>query len=357
MKKQKSILYWHVKKSSFVIKDLEILSSKFKVNEFLFKPKNNISILWEFTKQIYICLRFLFVSDGVICQFASYHSLLPVLIFKLFGKKTMIIAGGTDCVAFPSINYGNFQKKYLKWFTKKSFQLANIISPVDETLINYHYSYQNNDYPQQGYRFHVKKIKAKDEVIYNGFDSGKFDILSAFRQPNSFLTVAGNLETETFRKLKGIDLIISAAKQFPNCTFTVVGGKSAHFFNKPDNLILLDFVKNEELPNIYNSYEYYLQLSLSEGFPNALCEAMLCGCIPIVSNVGAMPKIIGNTGFILNKKDNNLLNELILQAINFKDKISSQQKVREQILANYHLSKREDKLLNVVNSLLSPNQN
>ena len=46
---------------------------------------------------------------------------------------------------------------------------------------------------------------------------------------------------------------------------------------------------------------------MSEGFPNALCEAMLSGCIPIVSNVGAMPKIVKETGYLLLKKDIYLL--------------------------------------------------
>lgn len=55
----------------------------------------------------------------------------------------------------------------------------------------------------------------------------------------------------------------------------------------------------------------YLQLSLTEGFPNALIEAMACGCIPIVSSVGAMPEIVGQTGRVLKKKNIADLNEII----------------------------------------------
>jgi glycosyltransferase involved in cell wall biosynthesis len=63
-------------------------------------------------------------------------------------------------------------------------------------------------------------------------------------------------------------------------------------------------------------HEYYFQLSIMEGFPNALAEAMLCGCIPIGSNVSGIPFIIGDTGYILNKRDINELNLLVENVLN-----------------------------------------
>jgi glycosyltransferase involved in cell wall biosynthesis len=55
---------------------------------------------------------------------------------------------------------------------------------------------------------------------------------------------------------------------------------------------------------------------MAEGFPSAICEAMLCGCIPIGSNVAAIPYIIGDTGFVLHKKDTDKLVELCHTALN-----------------------------------------
>src|SRR5205085_2238711 len=100
------------------------------------------------------------------------------------------------------------------------------------------------------------------------------------------------------------DLIMGMASKFPDCTFTIIG-----FKNSPENLVvpanvkLLGYVENTKLPLLFSEYTYYLQLSVSEGFPNALCEAMLCECVPIGSAVGAIPDIIADTGFILQKKD------------------------------------------------------
>lgn len=75
----------------------------------------------------------------------------------------------------------------------------------------------------------------------------------------------------------------------------------------PENVVLMKKINQDELINQFQAHEFYAQLSMFEGFPNALCEAMLCGCIPIGSSVSAIPDIIGETGFILDKKDDLML--------------------------------------------------
>lgn len=344
------ILYWDQGKSSFVKKDLEILRTEFEVIDYTFKAKNNLSILVELFRQARISLYHVFSCKIVICQFAGYHSLVPFIIFSLFGRKKVIIAGGTDCVAFPSIKYGNFQKKYLKWFTKKSFKLADIVSPVDDTLIKYTYTYQNDDFKEQGYRAYVKNARACDFVIYNGYDFDKFKITNTVRKSNTFLTVAANLNTQFGPSLKGIDLIIEISRKFTDCTFTIIGGEELQVNNKPNNLILLGNIDNNKLIEIYNDNQFYLQLSMSEGFPNALCEAMLCGCIPIVTNVGAMKKIVGEQGIVLEKKDVNLLSEKIEKAMSLLDE-SLMEKNRKLIKDNFTIENRKSQLIALLKTL------
>ncbi len=345
------VLYWDVGKSSFVLKDLAILNSQFRVYDYTFKAKNNFSIVFEFTKQFFICVYRVFSCNVVICQFSGYHSLVPLFVFKLFGKKRIIVAGGTDCVAFPSIKYGNFQKKYLKWFTKKSFQLSNYILPVDETLIQYDYTYQNSDYKKQGYRTFIKNLNAIDKVIYNGYDYNRFNIIDKTRKRNSFLTVGANLKTSFGPKLKGIDLIIEVSKLFKDYTFAIVGGKGFNENNVPENVILLDNIPNSELPKLYNQYEFYMQLSMSEGFPNSLCEAMLCGCIPIVSNVGAMPKIIENTpGYVLDQKDVVKLKQILEDIRSVNIELEQRIVVRNKIMTHYTIENRKEELISLIKS-------
>jgi len=46
----------------------------------------------------------------------------------------------------------------------------------------------------------------------------------------------------------------------------------------------------------FNSADYYLSASHYEGSGTALCEAMSCGCIPIVTDIPSFRTMIGNCG-------------------------------------------------------------
>ena len=54
---------------------------------------------------------------------------------------------------------------------------------------------------------------------------------------------------------------------------------------------------------------------MSEGFGLALAEAMACGCVPIVSKVGILDFIAGDSGFVLEKHDIGLLKSIIGKAV------------------------------------------
>jgi len=59
---------------------------------------------------------------------------------------------------------------------------------------------------------------------------------------------------------------------------------------------MLDFVEHDEALAALRETDVFLQISSSEGFPNALLEAMAVGCAAIVTPVGAVPEIVGADG-------------------------------------------------------------
>ena len=171
------------------------------------------------------------------------------------------------------------------------------------------------------------------------------------KNKNTFVTIGANLNSRFAFKLKGIDLFIELAKNIPDGTFYIVGGKSLKQ-SIPSNMILLDNIPNHQLPDFLSDKQFYVQLSMSEGFPNALCEAMLSGCIPIVSSVGGMTMIVENCGIILEKKS---IHELTMSVKKLmKDEketdILSKQS-RKRISENFTIENRAEKLIKLIQNL------
>jgi glycosyltransferase involved in cell wall biosynthesis len=343
------VLYFHAGKSSFVIKDIEILQEKYTVLDFFFDTADKRKYISQLFHQLGFILKNIIGSKLIVCQFAGHHAFLPILFSKLFFIKSVVVAGGTDCVSFPSIGYGNFNNKLLGRTTSFSFKNCNLILPVHQTLVEYDYTYQDKDFKKQGYRFFIPDIKTPYEVIHNGYDSQKW-ICDTDKEINSFVTIGAGLASRFGFNLKGIDLIFEIAPKFPNATFYIIGGASIKK-EKPENIKLLDNIANKDLPLFLGRIQFYLQLSISEGFPNALSEAMLCECVPIVSNVGGMPDIVSNGGFILKNKNINDLYDLIDLAMNHSDLSGLGKKARQRIVENYTFENRKQKLLAAIDKI------
>lgn len=351
MTKQDTIIYFYPgAKSSFVAKDIRLLSKQFDVREYSFNTSNKKMILWELLKQKVYILKSLFRASVFIIKFGGYWSLLPVMFARIFGKKSIIITGGTDCVAFPEISYGNFQNKALSLFTKLSFKNANVIVALHESMISSEYSYENLKFKSQGIKTHIPDIKTKFALINNGYDS-KIWNKTKDKIPNTFITVAGGLGENRRRILKGIDIFVDAAKEFPEYSFIIIGGNKNDIDNLPANVTVKPKATQDELALFYSQAQFYLQLSMSEGFPNSLCEAMLCECVPIVSNVASMPYIIDDSGFILERKNLNLLKDTIKEALN-SDTETLGKKARNRVATMFTEDKRSQKLIETIESVV-----
>jgi glycosyltransferase involved in cell wall biosynthesis len=274
------------------------------------------------------------------------------LFARLTGKKSLIIAGGTDCVGFPGIGYGNFNRPFLRSFTKWSYLLCTAVAPKHESLWHSSYSYDRKEPESQGIKAFIPNLEKKYTVIPNGYDPTIWQSdPSQKRFANHFITVSGAFEYPFQVELKGIDLILKTAPHFPDCQFTILG---VPHWKKLDilstNVKVLPPVKNNELPRLFSSYGFYLQLSMAEGFPNALCEAMLCGCTPIVSNVFSMPEIVQETGFVLNNRNDEELRILLEKACVTGP--SDPQIIRSKITNRFGIEKRKTALQTLIKQLV-----
>ena len=346
-----NLLYFYPKRATFIEKDITILKENYTVITQNLEWPNKYLLALNFIKQLFFILKNLKNTSFFIVMFGGYWSFLPTLMGRIFNKKVFVILGGTDCVSFPEFNYGSLRKQPLKWFIKKSCQWAYKLLPVDESLILSDYQYlPNATYKKQGVKAFFKNLKTPFTVIPNGFDTSFWKVNKDKITANSFISVA-YVSDDTRLTLKGFDALVKLAEQFKEASFTMVGlsKKMTQKLNLPPNIKVYNHLSREKIRDEFASHSYYLQLSLSEGFPNALAEAMLCQCIPIGTAVGGIPKIIVNYGYVAPQQD---LETLIAETKKLVTLPQSELKkkgkaAREHIVTHYSLENRA-KLLNSV---------
>lgn len=74
-------------------------------------------------------------------------------------------------------------------------------------------------------------------------------------------------------------------------------------------IIKAGYIEDEDLASLYSHAEFMVYASIYEGFGLPPLEAMKCGCPVISSNTTSLPEVIGNSGIMINPKDDNALIE------------------------------------------------
>ena len=201
---------------------------------------------------------------------------------------------------------------------------------------------------QQGVMHFCKDLKTPSQVIPHGFDPERWPLGTGHRDID-VLTVGLELHQNWRRQLKGVDLLLDVARRMPRRRFMIICTGAHAIPDLPGNVTALGQVSLSQLVQWYQRAVVYAQMSMSEGFGCALAEAMLCGCIPVVSAVGAMPRIIGATGVVVRKRDAIELEHAIGSMLARKS-INASHMAREQITKNYSLRIRSEALSRLVNS-------
>ena len=335
-KKRQSILFIYSHLSSFVKADFDILSTEYNVDKYQFKAKPGVfSVVYHLIKQ------FLFLStqirnyDIIYIWFADYHSLLPVFFTKALKKKSFIVNGGYDVARIKKINYGIFCSRIRGFFAIYSMKNCSANLPVSKYVER-----------------KVKYIAPKSarHLIYNCMNLNDGDITNSVKE-NMVLTVAIVDDERTFL-LKGLNTFIETAFLLPGYRFVIVGLKKSlvnHLIKVlPENLVIYGKMPHQELVTFYQKARIYCQFSLTESFGVSIAEAMFYNCIPVITNEGAMPEVIGDYGLIVKR-------DPIKIAASIKEMISSAPVDNQGFMKNYiinHFSPsiRKEKLLAVINN-------
>jgi glycosyltransferase involved in cell wall biosynthesis len=336
---------------SFTVNDGKILEKHFRVKSFLIAKKNSgFHFIW---RMINLKLFILFNAGGarlMITWFADYHAAIMVCLGKLLRIKVVIIAGGQEAVCYPELKKGVYYKKFRGAVVRFALRHADLILPNHESLVYHENYYYDPKGKKDGMNYYVHGLKTKITVIPNGIETDKFfRDPSIDKDPRTVLTVGTMNSIYDFIN-KGYDQFIALARRNPDLDFIMVGIKKQFlpwieanhpFADIPNLKCIYSFCPHEVLFESYNKARVFVQASITEGMPNTLCEAMLCECTPVGSQVNGIPDAIGDTGIIIRKRDVAELEAGVRKALGMESGKKAAQRIRE----NFSFALREEKMI------------
>lgn len=296
-----AIAYVYPRRFHFVSKDIEALSREVDVREHRFSTGAAWHLPWDLLRQLVFLLRCKWRGIRVvIAHFAGHHTVLPVLL----GFRTHIIIAGSDACSFPGIDYGSFRKPLMRAAMAFSMRRATRLLPVHRSLERFENRFSDYGPREQGYAHFVRGPIAPSVAIPYGFDQRHWAAGHAPRRARSVACVAtGAAHGNAVHFRKGVDLLIEAARRLPDHTFTIIGVADIRSYTDlPSNVRMMGACTPQEVHEVLACHTLYAQPSVMEGFPNALCEAMLAGCLPVVSDITSMPEIIGASGVVVHER-------------------------------------------------------
>jgi glycosyltransferase involved in cell wall biosynthesis len=326
---KKKVLFMAHDLTSFFGNDYDILRKYFDVKVLLYKQEG-------FPKFLFRLFKGVLWADLTFSWFADVHAFVAVLFSKIFRKKSIVVVGGYEVAKVPEIEYGAMLNKRKALIVKFVLKHADKVLTVDESLK----------------KDAIKNAKANEvniQTVPTGYDPDFWK--SAYKKEDLVLTVA-NVTDIIMVKLKGIETFIKAAKDLPNIKFVIIGCDYDNLIKylksiAPFNIEFVGFLPQNELVKWYQKAKVYCQLSIREGLPNALCEAMCCECVPVGTNVQGVTTAIGDTGFYVPYGDPKATAEAIKEAL----KSDKGKDARERIKRMFPMERREKELIQIIKEI------
>lgn len=317
--------------AKFVVQDYQFLQTHFNVIPYEYGDKQGAvkNIFYQLRLLGWLLVR-IWQADFIFLWFADYHSLLPTFFAKLTGKKAFIVLGGFDVITVPEIKYGACLHPIRARFVKYSLRMATVSLPVSDHIL----LEAQNRVPEGCYR-----------RIYNGVDITYFSKSEADKI-DQILTV-GQIRSPERIAVKGIDMFAQVAKKLPDVSFRIIGlsKKLKNCIENPINLHISGEIPYKELANTYQQTKVYCQFSLTESFCLTIAEAMLSECIPVVSNRGAMPEIVGECGMVVHSDDPEMISSAVQSALDAPPDLGKQ--CKQRVLEHFTLEHRTENLTNL----------
>ncbi len=322
------ILFVYRHLDTFTEIDLKLLQSKHEVRTYHIRSRNpwRLASTWrKLDEQV----RW---SDAVFAWFGGFHALIPFSLAKRYGRRTVVVASGYDVAAMHDISYGNLRPGLRRQMGKRVFSLADRILAVSQFTA--HEVVRNAGVSPE-----------KVTLLYHGLPTVEDEGVWPLKQ-QQVLTVGKVYRNNLVRK--GLMDFVRVGAAMPTVPFLLVGPHQDGAVNElqkiaAPNVQILGPRYGEELVDIMRRSKVYLQLSAYESFGMAVAEAMQRECIPVVSDRGALPEVVGKCGYQTPFGDINATSMSVRMAL--EERHASGRECRTRINKEFDLAIRREKLL------------
>lgn len=202
-----------------------------------------------------------------------------------------------------AIDYPRYSKNetvlYHSLFQRRSLQKAKKIIAVSHTvkkdiIRNFGIDADKISVILHGVHRHFKKIESPEQLL---------SVQDKYKLPSEFILFVGNIEPKKnlLRLLEAYRLFSRESRHKHKLVLVGKAGwkcsnvfKALHDLDLHNDVLLLGYVDEADLPAIYNLADLFVFPSLYEGFGIPPLEAMACETPVLVSNAGALTEITGN---------------------------------------------------------------
>lgn len=328
---RRGVLFVYGRPASFIDVDRDLLAERWPVREWRERrPLVNVPRL----------TRAVWRSDVVFAWFAAWHAFWPITLAWLLRRPSVLVIGGFDVASLPDIGYGQQRggprRLLSRWIVARASRLVT-----------------NSYFSREEIGRNLGVPPERITVVHHGLEDRFGALPDGEREP---LAVTVGVVDRMNLERKGHRLFVEAAVLAPEVRFVLVGRADDEAAERlraraPANVELAGFVPDEELDDLLGRAAAYVQPSRHEGFGMSVAEAMLAGCIPVVTPAGALPEVVGDAGVVIEGHEPGAVAAGVRQAL--ASGPDERRHARERVLEAFPLEVRRQGLWRVVEEALA----
>jgi glycosyltransferase involved in cell wall biosynthesis len=317
--------------STFVETDRAILAQHFPTTTLVRESRDRL-----FPARV---LKHLRKHDVAVTWFADTHAYWTMRAGRALKKPVCVIPGQYEFANYPEAGYGLVLESPKRWRQATAVAArADLILAVSR----YHQSIIAAAAPAR---------RGETRLLYHGFDLRDYERPDGVRKRPMVLTVA-HCGSAVRVWLKGLETFAQAAALLPDIRFVLAGGYdpviAAHLQElAAGSLELTGALSPVQVAQLAWQAQAYAQLSATETFGCALAEAMLCECVPVVTDRGSLPEVAGEVGYYTRYGDVEQTVCQIERALASGRGPAARRRIQEE----FPLAKREQGLVEAVQEL------